>query len=381
MAGKRRGNGSGSIRQRANDGRWEARYTDAQGDRRSIMGSSYDEVRRKLTRATAERDRGLPTAFGERQTVEQYLRSWLDTMKPPAVRESTWINYEHYLRLHVIPALGRLPLTKLTAQHVKKLYSDKLAAGKASTSINHMAGVLHHALSDAVRLGLIPRNVAELVDPPPVATREMQVYAPDQARRFLDAAKGHPLEALFTLWITCGIRQGESLGLKWADLDLSTGSLQVKRGRSRAIKGFKDEAPKTKRGQRKIMLAPMAIESLRDHRKRQLEERVRSAGTYRDQGYIFTSETGSPLNAWVASHAYNRLIEQAGLERIRPHDLRHSAATFLLLEGVPAKVVSEMLGHASVGITLDLYSHVLPDMQRDAAAAMDRLLRPRAQES
>jgi integrase len=156
---------------------------------------------------------------------------------------------------------------------------------------------------------------------------------------------------------------------------LQTATLQVKRGRSRALQGFKDEAPKTKRGQRKIVLPTLAVDALRDHRKRQLEERMRIGGAYHDQGYVFTFETGEPVTAWSARRAYNRVIKSAGLERIRPHDLRHSAATLLLLQGVPVKVVSEMLGHASTAITMDLYSHVLPDMQRDAAAAMDWLLR------
>jgi integrase len=153
----------------------------------------------------------------------------------------------------------------------------------------------------------------------------------------------------------------------------------VKRGRSRAKKGFKDEAPKTKRRQRKIVLASLAVEALREHRKRQIEERLRPGDAYRDQGYVFTAEIGAPLNAWVSTQAYNRLITQAGLERIRPHELRHSAATLLLLQNVPVKVVSEMLGHSSLASTMDLYSHVLPDMQRDAAAAMDSLLRRKSE--
>jgi integrase len=168
-----------------------------------------------------------------------------------------------------------------------------------------------------------------------------------------------------------------ALGLKWADIDLETGTVQVKRGRSRALKGFKDEAPKTKRGQRKIVVAPLAVDALREHRRRQVEERLRLGDIYHDQGYVFTTETGEPLSAWGARRVYDRVVKGAGLERIRPHDLRHSAATLLLLQGVPVKVVSEILGHASVAITMDLYSHVLPDMQRDAAAAMDRLLRRR----
>jgi integrase len=285
------------------------------------------------------------------------------------------INYEHYARLHLMPTLGKISLARLTPQHVQRLYADKLASGKAPTSVNHMAGVLHHALNDAVRVNLIPRNVTELVDPPRVSEREMLVYPPDQARVFLQAAQGHRLEALFTLWITTGMRQGESLALKWADTDLAGGHLQVKQGRSRVVEGFVDANPKTKRGRRKIVLTPLAIAALHEHRKRQLEERMRVADMWQESGYVFTTPLGAPLDASGARKAYYRLIKQAGLQRIRPHDLRHSAATLLLLQGVPVKVVSEMLGHASVAITMDLYSHVLPDMQRDAAAAMQSLLR------
>jgi integrase len=202
----------------------------------------------------------------------------------------------------------------------------------------------------------------------------MQVYTPEQARTFLDAARGHRLEALFVLWITTGMRQGESLALKWADVDLTAGHLQVKQGRSRALKGFTDASPKTRSGRRKILLTSTAVEALRQHRIRQLEERMKVADLWQDGDNVFTTPIGKTQDAFGARKAYYRTIAKSELPRIRPHDLRHIAATLLLLQRIPVKVVSEMLGHSSVAITLDLYSHVLPDMQRDAAAAMDSLL-------
>jgi len=370
---KKHGNGEGTIVQRG-DERWVAALSLDDGKRKWLYGKTRAEVARKLAEVRRDRDKGLPIAHDERQTLATYLTSWL-AMVRPTVRESTWINYEHYVRLHLVPTLGKVVLARLTPQQVQRLYADKLASGKAPTSVNHLAGVLHHALDDAVRLNLIPRNVTELVDPPRVSEREMQVYPPEQARVFLEAAKGHQLEALFTLWITTGMRQGETLALKWIDVDLSAGFVQVKQGRSRAIKGFVDANPKTKRGRRKIVLTPLAVEALREHRKRQLEERMKVADMWHDGGYVFTTPLGTPLDASGARKTYFKLIKQAGLPRIRPHDLRHSAATLLLVQGVPIKVVSEVLGHASVAITMDLYSHVLPDMQRDAAAAMESLLR------
>jgi integrase len=308
-----------------------------------------------------------------------YLRSWLETMRP-TVKESAWIRYEQLLRVHALPGIGRIPLARLTPQQVQHLYGDRLATGRSPTTINHLHGVLHHALEDALRLNLVPRNVTSLTKPPRVEKHEMQVYSPEQVDILLTTAMGHRQEAMFALAVSTGMREGEIIALKWSDVDLAKGSLQVRRGRQRTLKGYVDGNPKTDSGRRTIRLTRTAIEALRAHRTRQLQERLRLGEAWSEHNLVFPSAVGTPLEGPNLLRTYYRVVAKAGLPRIRFHDLRHTAATLLLLQGVPAKVVSEMLGHANIAITLDLYSHVLPDMQEQAAAAMEDILSRRRSE-
>jgi integrase len=310
---------------------------------------------------------------GEKQTVAAYLRGWLEIVKP-TVKESAWIRYEQLLRVHAIPGIGRIPLARLTPQQVQQLYADRLATGRSPTTINHLHGVLHHALEDAVRMNLVPRNVTSLTKPPRVEKHEMQVYSPEQVDTLLTTAKGHRLEAMFALAVSTGMREGEIIAMRWPDVDLDKGSMQVRRGRQRTLKGYVDGNPKTDSGRRTIRLTRTAIEALRAHHARQLRERLRLGEAWHDHNLVFPSLVGTPLEGSNLLRTYYRVVAKAGLPRIRFHDLRHTAATLLLSQHVPAKVVSEMLGHANIAITLDLYSHVLPDMQEQAAAAMEDIL-------
>jgi integrase len=321
-----------------------------------------------------QHEQGAPVV-PDRQTVAHYLKDWLEGCKPPALEYSTYAGYEQYVRLHLIPAFGSTKLGQLTPQQVQRLYRDKLAQGKSTTTVRHIHACLHRALEDAVRFGLVQRNVADLVKAPQFHKHPMQVYTPEQARKLLETAKGMRLEALYVLALSTGMREGELLGLKWREVDIDAGSIQIQQtlkvaGQGKRVFG----KPKTAGSRRKIMLTRTGVAALRAHRSRQLEERLQSPA-WHDNDLVFANTVGNALDPTnLYRYDYKPLLRRAGLPLIRLHDLRHTAATLLLLSGVHPKVVSEMLGHSSVNITLNLYSHVLPDMQASATNAMEQLL-------
>jgi integrase len=370
----KRANGEGSIHQRK-DGRWCASIGVGRGKRKHFLSRSRAEVSRKLTAAMKGRDDGLP-AITERQTVGQFLTSWLEAVRP-SIRERTWVRYEQYVRLHAAPALGKVPLTRLTPQHLQRLYSDRLKAGLSATSVHHLHAMLHSALDQAVRWALIARNIADLVDPPRNAHFEMTTLSPEGARRFLDTLAGNRLEALYVLALTTGMRQGELLGLRWRDVDFDHGTLQVRGSLQRLGGKLTVSATKTEHSQRRVSLTSSAVAALRRHRVLQKEERLRLGAAWQGEELVFTNEIGRPIGASsLLRLSFLPLLSRAGLPRMRFHDLRHSAATLLLGQGVHPKIVAEMLGHSKIGTTLDLYSHVTPTMQREATLAMEAILRP-----
>lgn len=309
----------------------------------------------------------------DRQKLGHYLERWLREVAEPTVRPSTYIRYKELLTGHVTPTLGHLPLAKLNPQDLNGLYGE-LSQHLAPRTVGHVHRVLHRALRDALHWGLVARNVCDAVSPPKVPRREIQVLTPEQARSLLDAAEGDVLEAVYVLALTTGLRQGELLALKWSDFDADAGRLTVQRTvRWITGRGVVEGEPKSDRSRRNLSLAPMAVTALKDHRARQAEQRMRAV-FWDDLDLIFANEVGRHIEATnLMRRSFRPLLEEAGLPRIRFHDLRHTAATLLLMQGVHVKVVSEMLGHSSVSLTLDVYSHVLPSMQSDAAAKMEAL--------
>jgi len=369
----KRGNNEGSVTRRP-DGRWEARITLEDGKRKSFYAKTRQEAARKLAAALRDHDAGLPVV-GDKQTLGQYLATWLDTMRPN-VKPKTYRSYEQLVRVHILPLVGDVPLSKVGAQQVQLLYAKRLEAGSSTTTVHHVHAVLHRALATALRLGLVQRNVCDLVDPPRMRHYEMMVLTAPQVRTLLQAAKGHRLEALFVLALATGMRQGELLALKWADVDLEAATVTVRatlqhvRGR-----GFVFLPPKTKQSRRKVALPTTVVEALHQHHARQLNERKSLGLAWEDMDLVFTNQVGRPLDGVnVLRRELHPLLRRAGLPVIRFHDLRHTAATLLLSQGVNAKVVSEMLGHSDISITLGIYAHVLPDMQQHAAEAMNRIL-------
>jgi integrase len=220
MAGKQRGNGEGTIYRR-DDGRWLAQMTLPNGQRKSYYGKTRAEVSAKLAAAIRDKDRGLMPA-PERQTVSDYFASWLKTNNA-RLEPGTWLRYEQYSRLHIVPTIGRVRLAALTPQHLQHLYATKLDDGLSHTTVNHLHMCLHTALEATFRLGLVARNVADMIDPPRQVSRQMQVYTPEQARALLEAVPGTRYEGLYTLALSTGMREGELLGLRWRNVDLAAG--------------------------------------------------------------------------------------------------------------------------------------------------------------
>ena len=373
---RKRGNGEGSITRRK-DGLYMARYTveTAIGaKRKTLYGKTRGEVSEKLTKAMADRDDGL-VFDADNLKVGEYLERWLVDSVLDTVRPTTYERYEQIVRIHVRPALGSVKLKNLTPVHVRGLYREKLEAGLSARTVQYIHVTLHKALKQAVQDGLIPRNATEAVKAPQVRREEMRPLSGEQVKVLLEVARGDRLEALYVLAIHTGLRQGELLGLKWEDVDLESGTLRVRRTLVTAKGGPVLTAPKTKGSRRSVKLTQGAVEALRSHLKHQLQEIDRAGSLWRENGLMFASESGEPLDRrYLTSCRYKALLKRAELPMIRFHDLRHTCATLLLSKNVNPKIVSEMLGHASIAITLDTYSHVLPNMRDQAAAAMEEAL-------
>ncbi|MFN2582049.1 MAG: tyrosine-type recombinase/integrase [Candidatus Dormibacteria bacterium] len=328
----------------------------------------------KLAELTQQRDSGLPMPTG-RQTVASFLAEWLQSQRSQ-LRPKSWRRHEEHIRLHIAPFIGGVRLRRVTPQHLNQLYANRLAAGLSPVSVHHIHATVHRALVHAVRWGLVTRNVADLVDPPRVQHREMLVLSPDQVRRLLEAAKDGPLEALVALAVSTGLRRGELLALRWRDVDLDAGVLGVVGTLQRDYnRKLVISETKTARSRRQVELSALAVAALRRHRAQQTEVRLLLGEEWDDHDLVFPNPFGKPQDgSHLLVGQFVPLLQRAGLPKIRLHDLRHTAATLLLGRGLHPKIVSEMLGHTTVGITLDLYSHVTPTMQRDAARAMDDLL-------
>jgi integrase len=235
--------------------------------------------------------------------------------------------------------------------------------------------VLHRAFDAALRLGLVQRNVCDVVEVPRMRHYEMTTLSEEQVQHLLRAATGERLEALYVLALATGMRQGELLALTWRDVDLESASLHVRSTLHVTREGYVFAEPKTKLSRRTIALSPIAVNALRAHRMRHVEERLRAGQAWEDLDLVFPNSVGRPIDGiHLLKYRFYPLLAQAGLPRMRFHDLRHTSATLLLGRGVNPKIVSEMLGHSHVSVTLGIYSHVLPHMQLEAAKAMNEAL-------
>jgi len=367
----RRGHGEGSIYRR-NDGRWTAAVTLENRKRKTFYGKTRKEVQDKLNAALHEQKQGT-LAIGPQQTLGAYLERWLEQVCKLTMKPNTYKAYRSAVNCHLKPSLGHIKLQKLSVEHLQAFFAQKQERLKPRT-LAYIQSALNSALSNAVKWGLVSRNVASLVALPHAERYEGQVLTVDQAHKLLAVARGSRLDVLLLVALTTGMRRGELMALHWSDLDFGTGILQVRRNLARVTgMGYVEGEPKTKSGRRKIVLSGVVLEALKEHRERQNQARIKVGDRWQERGLMFCSIYGGFFNPDYVSHLFKELLKKAGLPDVRFHDLRHSVATVLLAAKVDLKVVSELLGHSSVAITADIYAHVLPEMQQEIVDKMEDL--------
>lgn len=368
----RRGRGEGSIYQRG-DGKWTASITvgiNANGRRvrKVVYGATKKEVQDKLTSLQGQKLDGM-LIDSSKQTLAEFLTRWLEDVARLKLRASTFENYRAIVENHVSPKIGGLRLERVSAEHIQGLYSA-MERGGASAYVRRLAhAVLRKALSQALRWRKIGQNPCLAVDPPSIPDTEINPLNGEQVAKLLSAAEGDRLEALYIVAVTAGLRLGEIFGLQWGDIDLETGSLSVRRTLSEVKGNLTLTEPKTSKSRRRVDLPAIAVDALTAHRKKMMREGFIGS-------HVFCNQSGGLLRRshFHAQH-YKPLLTKAGLPSIRFHDLRHTSATLLLLGGAHPKVVQERLGHSQISVTMDIYSHVLPGMQREAASALDSMLK------
>jgi integrase len=383
------------------DGRWRAAIStgwkvNAAGKkapkRKVITRATRHEVADELNKLLRDQQQGI-TIDPEKQTVAQFLEAWLRDIVKPSVRPKTYRTYADFVKLHIGPGLGSYQLAKLSPQHVRAWMNEKLTTPQPSRkkiapglppdpgkplsarTVKHLLVTLRGALETAVRDGLAPRNVAALVDPPRVAKPQMQTFSPEQARTFLNAIAGDKFEALFSTAIALAYRQGEALGLQWSAVDLENGMVTIRQSLQR-IDGKLTVTPTKKDKIHTVSLPAVTRSALIAHRGKQDEQRKLAGSRWQETGFVFTTSIGTPLDARTVIRQFHLILKMAGLPRIRFHDLRHSAATLLLAQGVSPRYISDLLGHSQVSFTMQTYAHVLPHVQRDVADKMDEILNP-----
>ena len=367
----RRRNHEGSI-YRNKDGTFAGKVMIG-GTRRTFYGKTEKEVRQRIRQAVTDSERGvLPLAAGV--TLERYLARWLEEVVRLKREDRTHQIYGYHIRSHILPALGRVRLDRLRPEQLQHLYSQLLTAGLAPKTVRNVHGVLSSALAQAVTWKLIPHNVATLASPPALRLRELRTLSVAEVKRLWTAAQGTRWAPLILVTATSGLRQGEVLGLKWGDVDLERGTLQVHRqlGRNKA---FKEPKAGSKRP---LDLTAVEVAVLREHRRWQDERRREAGAAWGGRELVFCTDLGRPLNHRNVTTYFKKFVARAGLPDIRFHDLRHSSATILAAAGVPMKVIQERLGHSDIRTTLMFYQHYTPGMGKDAAKRLDELLQDEA---
>lgn len=318
-------------------------------------------------------------------TLTTFLKEeWFPAIRA-STRPATWDHYSHIASGYLYGGIGERRLSEITPGQLNAFYAELLVSGRKQAgrtkspglspkTVRHVHAMLHKALSDAVRWGRLSNNPADRADPPRPRVAEMKVWDVPQLRSFLDHVRDDRLYAAWLLLATTGMRRGEIVGLRWSDVDLSAGRLGVVQAHVLVNRTVLVSEPKTNKGRRTIALDTRTVAAFRRHRTQELEERLAADELWQDTGLVFTHEDGSAINPRLFSSWFSQRVLAAGLPRIRLHDVRHTYATAALAAGVPTKVVSERLGHASIAITLDVYSHVLPNMQEEAAEKVAKLI-------
>lgn len=362
--------GEGGLYHRK-DGRWDAYISVRTLEGPKVLRttkSTKQEAQRWLNEKRYQRDQGTLTKFqAETMTFGQYLDMWLRESVEGTVARHTYRDYRDKVEKHLKPALGHVRLKELTAAHLQGLYRAKGAQGYTRT-VSYIHSVARRALEQAEAWDFVRKNVARHATVPQAQHTERTVLEAEDVARFFEEASGDRFEALYVVALTTGMRSGELLGLRWTDLDLKRGYLRVQRSVDTMYGPAQEKAPKRESSKRPIKLLPEAIVALEEHRKRQLEERLRAGPRWQDKGYVFPSRIGTAMSANnLRRRNLQPILKSAGLARLTFHELRHTFATLMLSGGEHPKVVQSILGHASITQTLDTYSHVLPGLQEDAA--------------
>jgi integrase len=415
MKKRGRGQGEGTIFEER-PGRWVAQittgYVITDGKRRRLrkkfVGATRKEVHGRLTESLNSQQHGRNIS-PRMQKLGNFLDVWLESMKEK-VKPKTLRTYSDIVRLHIKPALGDLKVNRLTPEVVETLLTDKLGSAQCpyckesfkavrmpvhittkhpdakprgyralgTRTVSHIRATLRGAIAKAVKNDEhgLNRNVAALAEPPRLIEKKMRFLTGDEARKYLGAAVGIRLESLFTVTVALGLRQGEILGLKWTDIDFESGMLSVQRSLQRVEGKLVFVDTKTNGSNRPLILPAVAVSTLRRHQCRQIEERNEAGDQWRESGLVFTSSIGTPLDARAVIRVHHAILKAAGIPRLRFHDLRHSAATLLLAQGVSPKYISEMLGHSRVAFTMQTYAHVIKEVQQQVADKMDAILNP-----
>lgn len=369
---RRRAKGEGSIYRRK-DGRWVGQVQNDAGERSFVYARTQRQVQERLTTIKRELQQGIPPITGS-VALKVYLGQWLIESARPTVRDSTFVSYRTIVRRHLTPKLGNVQLAKLTPQRIEALLNDRLEIGLSPRRVQYIHAVLRRALNRAVKAGYVGRNVALLVDPPRVPHKEIEPLTPGQARVFLQAIKGNRLEALYSVALALGLRQGEALGLRWQDVDFKEGVIHARFELQHLESKFDIVELKSRRSHRSVAMPAYIADKLLEHRSRQREERLLVGPQWFESDLVFTTQMGRPLDGTNVTRAFQRLLKRAGLPKRRFYDLRHSCATLLLVQGVPARVVMEILGHSQIGLTMNTYTHVVSELVRQAATGMQQFL-------
>ncbi|HXH07021.1 MAG TPA: site-specific integrase [Vicinamibacterales bacterium] len=370
----RRGKGEGCVYRRR-DGRWAAvldlGWQNGRRRRKFLFAHTRREAHERLVRALRARALGAAVP-DERLTVGHLLTRWLDHVRP-RVRPRTFRSYEQVCRVHLIPAFGAVRLARLRPDLIERVLREKQRTLSPRTC-QYLRVVLRVALNCAIKWQLLQQNPAALAEPPRVPHQVVPTLTPDDARRFLASLEGHRLAPLVAVALACGLRQGEILGLRWQDVDLDRGVLHVRHALERVGPGWRLVEPKSATSRRSLPLPAPLVALLRAHRRRQGEQRLAAGARWGEHGFVFTSRWGAPLDGPRLTATVKQLLARAGLPPLRFHALRHSAASLLLAQGVPARVVAEILGHRDVRLTLNTYTHVVDALRLDAAQRVETVL-------
>lgn len=375
----RRPQGDGSITLRK-DGRWQARVdlgvVNGKRVRKSFYGKTPKEVSAKLRDALKRKSQGA-LVTGPRQTFEQFLDRWMRDAVIPKCRPKTISTYRGLIDRHLKPGLGRIALAKLSAGDINEFYAQKREQGLSSQTVVHLHALIRASLKYAERAGLIGYNPVNRVVTPTSPRADIRPFTIEEATRILETSAGDRLAALWSLAFHTGLRQGELLGLRWQDVDTDRATLTVLQTIQEIEGKIEVGAPKSKSSRRTVPIEPAALDALKAWRTEQKKERMKAGAAWTDTGLVFTSLVGTPLSARNVARRWHQILDAAGVERRGMHAARHTVATLLMAAGKHPSLVQDLLGHSTIRLTLDTYTHVSEHLRSEATSALSTLLTPK----